>query len=238
MHIAEELKYCELDTESFIIKKKMKSLDYDVFGITDNSELYRYIEYDSLDRLNWRDSIKTFNSLELIADSTPLVNILPLLKNRERIFVLYGNEVRGIITRSDLQKISVRMFFFGLISLLEMKMTKIIRDHYPDDSWKDLISPNRLQKAETLFYRQKQYHENIELLDCLQFADKNTTILKSQNIIKKLEYSKNNLKSILRRAETLRNNIAHSRDFFEFNSSELIDLSIDLDSLLLKMASI
>lgn len=214
----------------------MEKSDFDVSGITNNSELYGYIEYNFLDRMNWQDHIKTFNSAELIADSTPLVNILPLLKMKERIFVLYGNQVRGIITRSDLQKISVKMFFFGLISLLEMKMTKIVKDNYPDNSWKHLITFNRLQSAENLFSKQKLNHENIELLDCLQFADKNTIILKSNNILKVLKYTKTDLKSILGRAETLRNNIAHSRNFVGFTSSDLIDLSIEIDALLQEMA--
>ena len=216
----------------------MEKSDFDVSGITNNSEVYGYIEYNFLDSLNWHDHIKTFNSSELIADSTPLVNILPLLKIKERIFVLYGNQVRGIITRSDLQKISVRMFFFGLISLLEMKMTKIVKENHPNNSWKHLITFNRLRSAENLFSQQKQIHENIELLDCLQFADKNTIVLKSNNILKVLNYSKNDLKSILGRAETLRNNIAHSRNFVEFTSSDLIDLSIEIDGLLQKMALI
>lgn len=232
MHIDEKLNYCEEQVDGFFLKSKMETLDFDVFGIENSRGLKGYIEYSDLDHPNWTEHIKFFDSSELIANSTPLLDILPILKDKERIFVLYGNEVRGIITRGDLQKISVRMFLFGLISLLEMKMTKIIRYYYPADSWKDKISANRLKNADDLFQKQKDQHENMELLDCLQFADKNTIILRSEGILDKIPYSKNGIRRILNRSEQLRNYIAHSREFIEASSGQIIDLSLEIDNLL------
>lgn len=236
-HIAEELKYCNSDIDFGSLKENMEKLDFDTFGITTQSDIKGYIEYSDVNDNKWKENIKTFDSSDLITDSTPLLNILPILKKKERIFVLYGNQVRGIITRSDLQKITVRMFLFGLISLLELNITKIIRDEYPDDLWKDLINEKRLIEAEKLLDAQKLKSENISLLDCLQLTDKTMIFRKSENIIERIGCSKSKLKSIFGYSTNLRNTIAHSKNLIDLHSSDIIDLAIDIDYLLEKMAN-
>ena len=215
----------------------MVRYDFDVIGITYNERKIGYVENSDLIDENSNLNIKYFNSWELIADSTPLIEIFPLLKNEpHRLFVLYGNQVNGIITISDIQKITVRIFLFGLISLLELKMTEIILDSYPDDTWKNILKDNRLQKAEKLFKWQKKNKENLELVDCLEFIDKCTIILQS-NKIKEIETPIEDLKHILILSETLRNIIAHSKNF-DKEELDIVDLSIQLSKLLNEMSNL
>lgn len=238
-HIASELKYCDVNTQPSIIQELMQKHDFDVFGIIDNNELRGYVEKSDLDNSISSLHVKYFDDSVLIENSTPLIHIFPLLKEKpHRIFVLYENHVRGIITISDLQKITVRMFLFGLISLLEMKMTHIIRNRYENDSWKDKITPERLEAAQELYDSQKETNENIGLLDCLQFADKKTIIEKTDDVITEIDYSKKYLKRLLRRAMNLRDTLAHSRDLIYLKGSVIIDLSINIDNLIEKMSKI
>jgi hypothetical protein len=235
MHIAEELKYCHPDVDTTKLKETMESLDFDVLGISDGDKINGYVEISDLNGLNAGDYRKTFDATELIADSTPLVDIFPILKVKSRIFVLYGNKVQGIITISDLQKITVRMFLFGLISLLEMKITQIIRNKYKDDTWKQKITDNRLKLAQRLYDGQKLNNENIELIDCLMLSDKNNIILKSKDVMDVIGCEKKYLKKVLNRCLKLRDTLAHSRDLTALNSSKIIDLSIDIDKLIKKL---
>ena len=238
IHIAEELKYCHPDVGAIKIKETMESLDFDVIGISDDDQIKGYVEISDLNDLNLNNHIKSFNSTELIEDSTPLFDILPILKIKSRIFVQFENEIWGIITVSDLQKITVRIFLFGLISLLEMKMTQIIRNRYPNDTWKQKINPNHYKTAQNLQKNQKSTNENIELIDYLQLSDKNKIILKSPEVMTELGYDKKYFKDLLGSIINLRNILAHSRDLEDPKSSKIIDLSLKIDKLIGKMAKL
>lgn len=238
-HIASELKYCDINTNPSIIEELMKKHDFDVFGITDNNEINGYVEYSDFENNCSSPSIKHFDASDLIADSTPLIDVFPLLKEEpHRLFVLFGNQVRGIITISDLQKITIRMFLFGLISLLEMKMTHVIRNRYENESWKNKITSERLEDAQEVYDDKIVTNENIGLLDCLQFADKKKIILKSNDVIYEIGESKKYIDNILFHAMDLRDKLAHSRDLIELSGSKIIELSIEIDELLEKMSEI
>jgi len=238
IHIAEELKYCHPDVGTIKIKETMESLDFDVIGINDNDNINGYVEISDLNDLTLSNHIKSFNSSELIEDSIPLFDILKILKRKPRIFVQHENEVWGIITVSDLQKITVRIFLFGLISLLEMKMTQIIRNRYKNNSWKKKLKDNRYESAQKLQMDQKLNNENIELVDYLELSDKKNIILNSEDIMIELGYKKKYLKGILGSSINLRNTLAHSRELEDLKSSKIINLSIKIDELLEKMAKI
>lgn len=235
-NIDSQLIFVDRNSDSSVIKEKMSKYDFDVLGTTDDEGKEGYVENANLDNGSSYLNFNSFDSSDLIADTTPLIDVFPLLREEpHRLFVLYGNQIRGIITISDLQKIPVRIFLFGLISILEMKVTQIIRNRYKNETWEQKITYDRLKPAKKLHERQKLINENIELLDCLMLFDKNTIILKTNDVIDKLGYSKNNLKKIFGRILNLRDTIAHSRDLTNLNSSKIIDLSIDIGMLLKKM---
>ena len=113
-------------------------------------------------------NFNNFDSSELITDSTPLIKIFRLLREEpHRLFVLYENQIQGIITISDLQKIPVRIFLFGLISLLELKLTQIIRNRYKNDEWFQKVGDDGQKAVNKEYERQKLSNENIGFLDCL-----------------------------------------------------------------------
>lgn len=238
IHINEELQSCKFDSDSIEVKRIMESKDYEVFGVKEGNKIIGYVDINDLNGGKCSKYTREFHSSELISESTPLIHILPILKEKSRIFVLYGNQVNGIITRSDLQKLTVRLFLFGIISILEIRMTKIIKSFYLEDKWEDLLSKKRLKKAFALYSNQKVRNDNIELIDCLQLSDKKELFLKSPQIMEKLDYSKKSLDKILNRAERLRNDLAHSRDFNNPKENEyvtwsnIINLTEEIEKLL------
>lgn len=98
----------------------------------------------------------------MIAESTPLLDVLPILRDNQRIFVLERNQVTGIVTRGDLQKAPIRMLLFGLISLFEMNLQKIIRIYYPYESWENLLSKKRIENVKDLLVERKKRNEAID----------------------------------------------------------------------------
>jgi hypothetical protein len=71
--------------------------------------------------------------------------------------------VSGIITKGDLQKAPLRMWLFGLLSLIEMQLLRLIRTTYPDDTWTQLLSYGRLGKAQQFLEDRQRRNEAIDL---------------------------------------------------------------------------
>lgn len=240
-YVAENLQVYQIDDDAAAVRKYMEKHDFDVLGIEEDSIICGYVEQSNLDAGKCRDSLLIFSPSELIAESTPLIDLLPILCKSPRVFVLDRNRVSGIVTRGDLQKAPVRMFLFGLINLLEMQMLRIIRIYYFQDSWKKVLkSSNRLKAAKKILADLQERNEAIDLADCLQFCDKREIILKTPEIRKRIGFeSKNSGKVFFKAAENLRNNLAHAQDIIMGSSwTGVIGLAEDIETVLIKCEEI
>jgi hypothetical protein len=98
------------------------------------SEVAGFVLRESLTTGLVRDHVQMLAAEHLISDATPLADLLSILGTKERLFVLIGQNVRGIVTRSDLNKPPVRVYLFGLVSLFEMHVTFWTNATYPNES--------------------------------------------------------------------------------------------------------
>jgi hypothetical protein len=83
---------------------------------------------------NLADHLVPFEPAELVPETTLILNALQTVQQHFRAFVVILGHIGGIATRGDVQKVLVRMWIFGVISLIEMQLLRIIRDHYLGDS--------------------------------------------------------------------------------------------------------
>lgn len=233
-HILEILKCCKAEDEASNAKKLMKELDFDVIGIEKEGIIYGYVKQSKLKDGLCNKYEHVFHPSELVAESIPLTYLLPILYDKQRVFVLERNKINGIVTRGDLQKAPIRMLLFRLVTLLEMNLLYLIRIYYPNESWTKSIEFNRLEKAKELQFMRKDRNESIDLADCLQFCDKRDLILKKSEILKsigiKSKKSIKHIEQILKLAEKLRNNLAHAQDIVEGSSwKEVINLAKEIE---------
>ncbi len=191
----------------------MEKQNYDVVGVRQKGLIAGYVAKEELSVGAVGASVRHFDLAELVSDSTTLVEVLKMLRVRSRVYVIYLNKVGGIVTKGDLEKAPVRMWLFGLVSLLEIQLLRLIRGFHPDESWKVFLKKSRLARVHKTFEDRKANIEGIDLADCLQFCDKRD-ILKGSDIIRRHVgiKSKKQVESHLRRAETLRNGLAHAQD--------------------------
>ena len=82
--------------------------------------------------------------------------------------------VYGILTWTDVQKPPVRMWLFGLITLLESAFTSLIEAWHPDASSTELVSDGRLRKARAIAEERQRLRGESEqrLLDCFSSRTK------------------------------------------------------------------
>ena len=237
-YVFELLKSVDSNQSAHEIFVQMQEQDFDVVGIETEGIVTGYLEKNSLtDQSSGKcqNHQKNFLPQDLIAISTPLIKLLPLLQNKTRLFILDCNSVTGIVTQGDLQKSPVRMLLFSLVTLLEMNLLRIIRLYYSPDSLGNILTEERLKTAHKLLQESRDRNEAIDLFDCLQFCDKRDLILHNPDLIQKLALESKNLgKEFLKKAEDLRNNLAHAQDLVGGSSwFELISLAEGLEKLLI-----
>jgi hypothetical protein len=127
--IQEPLKYCIYGESAPAVKAELMRLDFDIAGIRASKDqpTLEFIRTASLRDGNCEEGAEPIKAMDIISESTPLIDILSGLKERAYFFIQNGMQISGIIARADLQKPPIRILIFGMISLLEMHLTYLVR---------------------------------------------------------------------------------------------------------------
>jgi hypothetical protein len=234
--IAEPLVSFDEDIGAEAVRRLMEQRDFHVVGVRSKGAVHGYVRRGDLKDKVLKDHLLPFDSSSVCADTDPLIGVFRLLKTHDRAFVNVFGAVGGIVTRGDLQKAPVRMWIFGLVSLLEMHMLRLIRERHPDGSWAEHLTPGRLQKSKKLFTERERRNQAIDLSDCLQMADKGAVFLKNPDLFKILQTtSRQKAQAFFARVEDLRNRLAHSQDILSGNWPSLADLLVEIENVLRRM---
>ncbi|HIF9162266.1 TPA: CBS domain-containing protein [Photobacterium damselae] len=211
--IYEPLLCCRLEDPSGHVRDTLMHRQFDTSGVIDRDEkVVGYVKTEDL-----KDGIIDQYLLEIkidqvISDSTPLASLLSVLQYNDFLFINHGAKVVGIITKADLNKPPVRVYVFGMLSLLEMHLNSWIRHYYPENCWQSEINEKRIKKALEVYELRKDSNQDLTLLDCLQLADKRDVLAKSKVFRDHFGFSKPNFKRFIKDAEKIRNEVAHSQD--------------------------
>ncbi len=246
-HLVEPLKAVTADAEVATILPWMELHDFDVMGIKIAGRVTGYVERSALRKAIGNnphskciDYQKNFSPDELVAISTPLLKLMLILRQHLRVFVLDCNQVNGIVTCGDLQKAPVRMLLFGLITLLEMNLLRLVQRYYPNHRWQEILKSDRLEAAQKLWRESQARNEATELIDYLQFCDKRDLIIHNLELMQLLGLnSKRGAEKFFKATEQLRNRLAHAQDLTSGSSwLEVIDLAGAIENVLIASESI
>ncbi|HEV3074021.1 MAG TPA: hypothetical protein VHB47_06340 [Thermoanaerobaculia bacterium] len=143
--------------------------------------------------------------------------ILTFIRSADRHpfrFVVSGHEISGLVTLSDLQRISVRAALFAMVTHLELTMAEVIRQRSSQlEAWIGRLPKERAQKVQRKLARAKREDTYVDELLYTEFCDKVTLITKDWPFPKDRSISKKVFKKDMRALEKLRNSIAHASDF-------------------------
>jgi hypothetical protein len=138
--------------------------------------------------------------------------------------------VAGVITRGDMQQPIVRMWLFGIITLLELELVERIRSLWSDGRWTSLLSAGRLDKAQTLFGERRRRGQHVDLLDCLQLSDKAQILMEDEQQRAAFGLlTKGAAKRVIRDLESLRNNLAHAQDIVTHDWPQIARLAQQIE---------
>ena len=226
--IAEPLLSVDATMPADELRQWMQQRGLRVVGVRREGHVVGFVECDEVPGASCSETIRPFDSP--VADTTPLPDVVLRLSTIPYLFVRVLGTVGGIITRHDLEKPPVRMWLFGMITLLEMRATRLIQTQCPDESWKQYLSSSRLEKSQQLRDERKRRGQNVGLLDCLQITDKGQIISKHDELRQLTRFtSRRQVEQAMKMLESLRNNLAHSQDIISCDWEIIVGLSRDLD---------
>lgn len=215
------------------VKTIMVAEGLDVVGVRHNGTIAAYVEQSDLRSGCCREVMRPLDDAKVVADTLPLAALILRLKDQPRLFVLAFGEVGGVVNRCDIQKPPGRMWLFGMITLLEMRFSRMIEQWCPGDSWTTYLSEGRLEKAEQLLAHRRTRNQHLSLADCLQFADKISIIARNTQLRSLTRFqSKREIEEIGKQLENLRNSLAHSQDIVANDWETIVALAERLDSVL------
>jgi hypothetical protein len=177
--------------------------------------------------------MRPLDNAQVVPDTLPLAALILRLQDQPRLFVLACGQISGIVTRGDIHKPPGRMWLFGMITLLEMRFSRLIEQACPGNSWTTHLSEGRLEKAQQLLALRRARNQHLSLADCLQFADKTTIIARNSQLRSLTRFhSKREIDETGKQLENLRNNLAHSQDLVATDWPTIVTLADQLDSVL------
>jgi hypothetical protein len=205
----------------------------DVAGVRTSGVVVGYVESAELTGGCCGDVARSIDATICVAESLPLAPLVCRLAEQPRLFVSALGQVCGVLARDSLQKPPARMWLFGMITLIEMRFSRMIEQGCPDESWKTYLSAGRLQKAEELQALRHSRGQHATLADCLQFADKTNIIARNTGLRNLTRFqSRREVETIGKQLENLRNSLAHSQDIVSSNWETIVSLADQLDSVL------
>ena len=218
-HLAEPLVSFDATSDASATRSFMERRDFDVVGVRVDGTTLGYVRRQELDVGTLEQYRHAFDDFrDIVHEHDTLTTVLERLVGQPTVFVRMMGQVSGIITKGDLQKAPVRMWLFGLVSLLEMHMLRIIRARYVGDAWVGLLSRRRVANAQKILAERLRRNEAIDLADCLQLSDKAMIVASQPSLRAELGLGgKKATARLFREITALRNQLAHAHDIVSGN---------------------
>ena len=204
----------------------MNASQFDVTGVVDHAG--RVLGYvDTKRKLSGvcgdKNHVFPLDPGTLVTDAMPLAEAGALVARRRRVFVLEGNKVRSIVTRADLQKAPVRMMIFGVITVLEMHLTEVLRREWPGDTWRECgsFTPKQVKAIEGAFRQAKARNDETDVFGCMDLYDKSLLAGETETLFEVLQINDPDdvESSELGDIRRLRNSVAHGKSLVTSNRS-------------------
>ena len=228
--IAEPIHSFDADRQSSEVLDIMQTLEIDVIGIRRHGHVIGYAWKGDLENGLCGDRARAFGRDQVIYGDVSLSEVILVLTRYDHCFISLLDTVAGVVTRVDMEKPLVRMWLFGMITILEMNLANSIRKRWPGDDWKKHCSKNRLRKAETLCTERSRLNQHSDLIDCLQLSDKAQILLSDPAIREEYGFdSKTAADRTIKEMSSLRNNLAHGQSIVSYDWPQIVRMTQRLE---------
>jgi len=228
--IAEPLPSFDAELSGDVVAQIMDADRFSVAGVRRRGLVCGFVERGQLGAGTCGVAMIDFRSATRLAGSAPLSAAIRILAREPRVFVTALGSVGGVVTPDDVQKPAARMWLFGMVTMIELRYTRLIEEWCPDGSWREYLSEGRVKKAEEFMAERQRRNRPAGLLDCLQLSDKGQIVARNEKIRGQTIFaSRRQAEDGIRMLEGLRNNLAHAQDIVSTDWEAIVQLSGHLD---------
>ena len=210
-----KLKTCKLsDRIGNLIKNNLENFSF--LPVIDNLEnivgIFDIKNADITGNNSVKDFYEPINEKIIIGGNSNINEFIKNVKEEPIKLVISKNEISGLVTMSDMQKIPVRVSIFSLIIELEIMMSDLILKLYPnEESWMKLLTISRRDKLNEEELKVKKSDNFVSKIIFTQFGDKAKILEKSRVF----SFTQKQLKRKFEDIRKLRDLVAHSSEFAE-----------------------
>jgi hypothetical protein len=213
LDVSQPVRSFGIDEPSSAVRRVMEEQGLDVAVLRDRGTIAGYAQRSDLETGNCGGHLRRFRRGQVIAGDASLTLLVRSLTAHEHTFVTVLGEVAGVAGRTSLNTPVARMWLFGIVTMAEILVTRLIERSFPGGAWRALVSEGRLEKAAMLQRERERRGQHSSLLSCLQLSDKAQILIERPEMLPAFGFpSKTIAKGIIRELESLRNNLAHSQD--------------------------
>jgi hypothetical protein len=224
--IAEPLRSFDGGCEADQARHAMREAGVEVAGVRAGGLVSGYLEASDLGDGPCRSCRREFAPEQVVTADSSLGDVIEVLTTHDWCFVSAFGAPAGVVSRKDVQKPAVRMWLFGIITVVEIEATERVRRKWPGDEWARLVSPARLEKARALLEERLRRKEACGLLDCLQLGDKLEMLMSDPSELAGLGIpTVNAARRLSTQIERLRNSLAHSQAFVDQDWPQVVRLA-------------
>jgi len=224
--IADTLPSFDADTSAGDAGRTMQQREWEVAGVREHGLITGYLRRSDLGEGRCAGFRRSFSRNQVVAADSSLSEVIFVLTRHSTCFVELLGEVSGVIRRDHIQRPVVRMWLFGMITLIEMTIAKRIETRYPQDSWIEQLSEGRLAKARELREERERRGQRPRLVDCLQLSDRMQILMKNDEDLGWMGFdSRRVAKHVAKEFESLRNNLAHAQDIVTSDWPQIVRMT-------------
>ncbi len=236
LDIAEPLRSFDHERSAGVVKSFMSKNKLEVIGIRKCGEIAGYVNRADLRSGRCGAGMNPFDEASVVDESASLAFVIECLARCDYCFAKMLGAIGAVVTRNDIEKPPVRMWLFGMITIVEIYLNNSIESRYPNLSWKKELSPGRLKKAQDLYWERKRRKEPALLMNCLQLNDKAHILLKDPEMRRDFGVgSKREGEATIKAFVKLRNHLAHSEKIISHNWDAIVDMSRRLDRIMTRI---
>ena len=231
--IAEPLPSFDSETPAKTVRAAMDLGHFQIAGVRENGFVAGYLQYAELGDGPCGQFCHPIQESKILSGNAHLSELVLALNQVPYLFVNFLGEISGIVTRADLDDPPVRMWLFGLITLIEMRFLTLIDRRFPEDGWQQYLSERRLEKAAALQQERQRRKQDPRILECLQFSDKAQIIVRDEKLRQQIGFTSRRRGDLaIKNLEKLRNNLAHAQDIVSLDWQTIVALSENLETVI------
>ena len=224
--IAEGLLSFAAESECVEVRNILTSRRREVASVRINGAVQGYLRLSDLKAGSCTDCFRHFTVDQVLSGSAAFSDVIHVLTRHDYCFVTMLGNVTGVVRRDDINKPMVRMWLFGIVTMIEMGLVQLIRDQFPGQSWQSCVSQGRLEKAKHIQAERQRRNQYCDLIDCLQLSDKGQILMESEGAMRRLGFAtKGVAKRAVKDLESLRNHLAHAQDIVTHDWAQIARLS-------------